>query len=460
MRHYNNNASKLRFAAPSTKLFLLGAAVAALAGILFLLAHATALAAPNLHIEALMSISRFIKNGGIIFAVASLLLFAAAIVAIKRRSDADRICQLVCTELFLPENGNPLHFKDGDRLPRVSCTDQGNGIFNVILTVSAVSIENIESAASRISAGLRHKYEQYAVTDISADDAFNEVVFTVENVKIDRTIYAKSVSDLLADDATKLNVQQNAQIDLTTSGSMLVAGKTRSGKTTGVISLLLQVLAAKQDKYGSVVTIIDPKQAELSRLPHVVTLDEDGEARGILEALRVFEHIITTRQQSLNRLSEKTGTAVKWWDANMKAALIFIDEFVACRSLFPTKADPDYCLAEFDRILKRIVTMGASAGCYAIISVAEASVEQGGLPAMVRSACSTKVLFRPTVSEARFMWDTAKLETMPARNYCPGDAWFSSTDGVHDRVSCVHFPVMQFPEYEELGRLLEAYYTP
>lgn len=147
----------------------------------------------------------------------------------------------------------------------------------------------------------------------------------------------------------------------------------------------------------------------------------------------------------------------------MQASFVFIDEFVACRSLFPTKAgkdDPDYCLAEFDRILKRIVTMGASAGCYAIISVAEASVEQGGLPAMVRSACSTKILFRPTLPEARFMWDTAKLETMPARNYCPGDAWFSSTDGVHDRVSYVHFPVMQFPEYEELGRLLEAYYTP
>ena len=48
---------------------------------------------------------------------------------------------------------------------------------------------------------------------------------------------------------------------------------------------------------------------------------------------------------------------------------------------------------------------------------------------------------------------------MPERVYGPGDAWFSSTDGIHDNVSFVHFPVMKFAVYRELGRLLALYYA-
>ena len=104
--------------------------------------------------------------------------------------------------------------------------------------------------------------------------------------------------------------------------------------------------------------------------------------------------------------------------------------------------------------------MGASAGCYVIISIAEASVQDGGLPSMLRSAMSTKVLMRPTMPEARLLWSPEQLEALAAssRVYGPGDAWFSSTDGVHDNVSYVHFPQMEFPAYRELGRLLKEYY--
>lgn len=103
--------------------------------------------------------------------------------------------------------------------------------------------------------------------------------------------------------------------------------------------------------------------------------------------------------------------------------------------------------------------MGASAGCFAIISIAEASVQEGGLPAMLRSAMSTKILFRPTRAEGLLMWDAEKLDnSVGDRVYNAGDAWFSSTDGMHDAVSYVHFPVMDFPAYRELGQLLKEYY--
>ena len=72
----------------------------------------------------------------------------------------------------------------------------------------------------------------------------------------------------------------------------------------------------------------------------------------------------------------------------MHPSFLFIDEYVALRTVFPPKAakDSDYCVNTFDSVIKRIVTMGASAGCYVIISIAEASVQEGGLPAMLRSA--------------------------------------------------------------------------
>ena len=79
---------------------------------------------------------------------------------------------------------------------------------------------------------------------------------------------------------------------------------------------------------------------------------------------------------------------------------------------------------------------------------------------MLRSAMSTKILFRPTLPEARLLWDSEKLtELNTSRTYLPGDAWFSSTDGKHDLVTYVHFPRLDFPAYRELGRLLDEFYV-
>ena len=392
----------------------------------------------------------------------AVILLVSAILCYLRTPDTVRLCGMVRQALYQPSRGNPLHLRDGDLLPKVSCKCVGPGLYR--LTISAqqsVSVDTLVDAAPAISAALNRKYQRYAVTQTDVDVAFRSVVFMIEDVAVDRSITYNSATEMEPESPTMLRVDQTTYIDLTTSGSMLIAGKTRSGKTTGVIALLMQALSCGPDDFGSNITIIDPKQAELSRLPHTVTLDANGEATTILETLKLFASSIVRRQQILNDLSERKGDAVKWWDANFHPSFLFIDEYVACRSLFPKKAskDSDYCLETFDALLKRIVTMGASAGCFAIISIAEASVQEGGLPAMLRSAMSTKILFRPTRAEGMLMWDSEKLSIFSTdRVYGPGDAWFSSTDGVHDAVSYLHFPNMDFPVYRELGRLLQKYY--
>lgn len=461
-RYYHRNAPLLAFTPPYVLLFALGGVFSFTGFFLLLASYALVWASEDVPI-----ISEFAKQVGrlgIIPLVLGIVTVIAGIVVRVRLPDRCRIRFMVMRRLFSPEYGNPLGFREGELLPRVRCVCLKPGIFELTIAADVCNFESLLNMRAFISSSLRKQFSGYAVTFSGGSDTFNEVEYTIMDVTRDKSLTAHSSHDLCSGDSTKLRVDEDTVIDLTTSGSMLVAGKTRSGKTTGIISLLLPVLRYGRDKYGSSVVIIDPKRAELSRLPHVVTVDDDGGARAILEAVRQFASSIVTRQSLLNSLSEKRGDAVKWWDAGFLPSFLFLDEFVALRTLFPKKAakdDESYCLAEFDALLKRIVTMGASAGCFVIVSIAEASVEEGGLPSMLRSAMSTRILFKPTVREARLMWDSTKIENVATsgRAYGAGDAWFSSSDGVHDDVSFVHFPHMKFPVYGELGDLLRRYYA-
>lgn len=390
----------------------------------------------------------------------AILLVLAVVIEILT-PNTFRIVRMVKNGLFDSARGNPLNLREGELLPKIRCKRTGEGLYD--LTISAqqsVTVDTIKAAAPSISAALTHRFQQYAVVAIGPDTAFNCVTFRLEDVKVDRSLTFKTVEEMRTPAPFLIQVDKVTNIDLTTSGSILLAGKTRSGKTTGAVALLTPILLAGPDPYESTVLIIDPKQAELSRLPYTVTLDNDGEARTILDRLKGYVDTITHRQQILNDMSERSGRAVRFWDAGLHPSFIFIDEFVTLRGILPQKAEKgsDYCLDTFDKLLKRICTTGSSAGCFAAVSIAEASVQQGGLPAMLRSAMSTRVLFRPTMDEGKLIWDAEKLANLPSRVYGPGDAWFSSTDGIHDVVSYVHFPQFEFPIYGELGRLLKQYY--
>lgn len=459
MRVYHHDAAPLAYASPSVNLLVFGLAALVLGGMLALGCHGLASAAD---VPILGVVVHGVGQAAAVALGIGVAALVAAAVVHRLQSDSAKIRHKVRRALCHPRYGNPLRLREGELLPGVICKDIGSGVYELTITAKSCTVEAITDAASAISTAVNGRFVRYAVTQTDAGVAHDKVVFRLEDVLVDRSLTFHSAEEMQPVSPTRLRVQDGADIDLTTSGSILVSGKTRSGKTTGIIALLIQALQCGRDKYGSAIVVIDPKQAELSRLAHTVTLDEDGEAREILAALKRFSDTIVTRQRALNDLSENAGDAVKWWDAGMHPSFLFLDEFVSLRAILPPKSakdDPNYCLATFDSLIKRIVTMGASAGCYVIISIAEASVQEGGLPSMLRSAMSTRILFRPTRSEGLLMWDTVKIDPLPERVYGPGDAWFSSTDGVHDAVSCVHFPRMDFPVYRELGRLLALYYA-
>ena len=452
MRRYSSKAWRIEFAAPYTKLFLLAAGLFFINILVVNSLNSGNQILPNLYFFKLI-ISLVLT---LVFSISFLFGLMIVLFDLKR----SQIEHKIKLGLYYHGYGNPLHLKDGEYLPKIKVKQIENDMYVLTIDCSSVSAEVLNKMPQIISSTLNGKQEQYAVTTVNTDVAYNYVQFYIEDVTVDKSFTFKSVDEMKPKHPTLIKIQNGTNIDLTTSGSMLVAGKTRSGKTTGIIAILIQVLSGGRDSYLSNVFIIDPKRAELSMLPHVITTDEDGEARKILDSLKAFEVVMRKRQSILNFKSLETGDIWHWWELGMHPSFLFIDEYVACRSLFPKKADKgsDYCLTTFDSILKRVVTMGASAGCFVIISIAEASVEEGGLPTMLKSAMSTRILFKPTLTEGRLIWDSSKLESFPERVYNAGDCWFSSTDGEHDDVTYAHFPLMDFPVYKELGNLLKRYY--
>ena len=335
MRTYRHEVGPLAYASPGVVLLVLGGVALLLAGVLALGFRGLAPAADGPLVGAIV---RMVGQAAAVVACVGIGAVIAAAVVHVLMPDRAKIQRKVRRALYHPAHGNPLRLQEGELLPRVKCKVAHRGVYDLTVTAGAVTVETIAGAASAISSALNGRYVRYAITQTDTGVAFDKVTFRVEDVLVDRSLTFEKAEDMRPASPTRLQVQAGTEIDLTTSGSMLVAGKTRSGKTTGIIALLLQVLLCGRDEYGSEVIIIDPKRAELSRLPHVVTLDEDGEARGILRTLGRFAASSVSRQAVLNGLADRSGDAVKWWDAGMHPSFLFLDEYVALRSIFPSKS--------------------------------------------------------------------------------------------------------------------------
>ena len=393
-RHYDSSASRLRFAPLYVKLCVVGAALALLGSVPLFMVWALRNIPDNYFISAytIQRAALLMETVGYFTASAGLTIIIASIFVFTLLPDTARVRHSIRRGLCDPAYGNPLHLRDGELLPVVACEEVRKGTYDIKVTAISKSVDDLLKICSFLSGYLRGRFSNLAITEKNLSPDCSYVTYRVDDVLADKSITYRSVEDMRPASPYKLAVQYGADIDLTTSGSMLISGKTRGGKTTGIIALLLQILLQGRDEFWSQVLIIDPKQAELSRLSHTLTLDEDGEARVILGAIKRFADTIKRRQKVLNELSEEEGDAVHWWDAGMHPSILFVDEYVGLRSILPSKAakGDDYSLETLDGLIKRIVTTGASAGCYMIISIAQASAGEGGLPTLIKSLSQNK----------------------------------------------------------------------
>lgn len=450
--YYTRNASRFAWWPPYGRVALAAALLLLLAALTAFLGHAVGQVPPSPFLD-LAPLGRGFNSCAAALAVIAAALLALSLVWRLAERPQTSLSRQVRRALCDPINGNPLALKEGQRMPTVTCRrEPGPGTYSVRVGAAGTTPERLEEAIPAISACLSGRYERFIVASNSADEAGSFVDLVIEDTKADWSIKAKTVADLCNASPYLIAVDQRTAIDLRTSQSILVAGRPRSGKTYGIISMLLQVLAHGADDYGSRVAIIDPKRAELSTLPGAAAPTVEGDMSPVIEAMRSFNDLRISRQNYLNDLSEQRGEAVRWWDVGMHISLLFIDEYVSCRAMLTDKKQRD----EFDNLLRIAATMGASAGCYCVICVAQASVGDAGLPSMVRNACTTRVAFRPSPDEARLMWPEG-MGSLPRRKYGVGAALFTTTDGTHESPTRVQFPKMAFPEFDELRRSLADY---
>lgn len=450
--YYCRNTSCFAWWPPYGRVALVAALLLLLAALMAFLGHAVEQITPSLFFDV-APLGHGIASAAVALAVIAAALLALSLVWWLAERPTTALARQVRRALCDPANGNPLSLKEGQRMPIVTCHRRDEpGSYSVRVGAAGTTPERLEAAISAISACLSGRYGRFMVASNSADEAGSFVDLIIEDTEADWSIRADTVADLCAESPYTITIDQRTSIDLRTSQSILVAGRTRSGKTYGIIAMLLQVLAHGADDHGSRVAIIDPKRAELSTLPGAVAPTVDGDMTPVIDAMRSFNELRIRRQNYLNELSEERGEAVRWWDACMRISLLFIDEYVSCRAMLIDKKQRD----EFDNLLRIAATMGASAGCYCVLCVAQASVGDAGLPSMIRSACTTRVLFRPSPDEARLMWPEG-IGALPRRKYGVGSALFTTTDGVHEQPTRVQFPVMAFPEMDELRRALANY---
>lgn len=458
-RRYGDQ-SRVAFWSPAKKIMLTGYISLALSALPLLFANSLHQLGSYDGVD-LEAIANSVANWMLTFWSLALLSFGVAFLAERYTPERIAIRQMLRYRLFSKAGGNPLGLKNESAIPSLDVKDDGEGRYRVIIDTTACSADTLVKLPKIISSGLIDNYAGWAVVAVEEDPASSYVSYIIEDVTRSRKIVATHLEDIYGDCLSVIIIQKGFALDLRKSGSILICGKTRSGKTTAVESILLQILVHGPDKFGSKVIILDPKGAELSRLPYTLSPDEEGSAKGMLQALRDFEVSRRERQKVLDDLSEQHGRPVMWWEAGMHPSVLFVDEWIAFQALLPKKApkdDPDYSLQSLQDMVKILVTMGASAGCYVILSTAEASVESAGVPSMIRSAMGTKILMRPTKQEGMLLWSSEKMEALPERRYAQGDAWISSTDGIHDNPSFVQFPKMEFPEFEVLRALLYRYY--
>lgn len=394
----------------------------------------------------------------------SICLFIVAVIEYLVRSDERRIKYLIIKRLCKVSYGNPLHLIEGEIAPNVYVVKTEGG-YRIRIECESAKYEDVVNLETTISDCLRGKFGNYAVISKEEDIAGRFVDYYVEDIvsNFNKQNVYYSIKDIPTD-ITKIYIRDDVYIDYSKvlNSSAIIAGKSRSGKTTAIIStFLLPILKLGKDDFGSRVIIIDPKSAELSLCPHVLAPKIDGNVEHILNAIRNFNKLRIHRQKIINDACKKSGRARKWFDIGMKPSILFIDEFVSMQDMFPkktTKEKPNYSLTEFQGLLRQIATQGASAGCFLILSTAEASVGTGGLETAVNNACGIRILFKPSKEEARFLWSTEKLEVLRERQYTAGDAWFSADDGNNNSVKFIKFPRLEFGEYKALSQLLAKYY--
>lgn len=265
-----------------------------------------------------------------------------------------------------------------------------------VIVERLANVDDMDKVATSVSNAMGGKYKDYAVT-ISIDNP-NKKDFTLiaEDVNKDLRLVPRTPEELVG--TTNDDYIYNLQKGVTwTLSHGLISGRSGSGKSTVLYSLLMQML---EKELHENIYIIDPKNEfnSLLGLINNIAVTKD-------QALELLEKVVSEMEQreekvkEFNRSNNSFGATAR--DAGIKPTILIVDEASSMSASFTESKERKL----YENQLMKIVQRGRSASVFQLQSLQVASTDF--LPSAIRNNLSLRILVgSPTAVDIQFMFGT------------------------------------------------------
>ena len=273
----------------------------------------------------------------------------------------------------------------------VDLTTETAGYVSVIVE-RLPGMNDLDILINNINSSFRGKYKDFAIKSYSESLDGLSYTFVLENVNFSKRLVPKHLGEIICKDKYSLTLQKDLVWNLNSNPHCIVTGKTGSGKSTFLLSLLIQILYNDWIFY-----IIDPK-LEFSAFDFI----GDKIFSNKSDVLDFFDKLIddlSFRQEEVKTFVKSTGliggTA---YDFDMKPIIVIFDEFSAFVSSLDNKEKK-----EFDNKIVQVVQKGRSVGIFLVVAMQNANSEV--IKIAIRNQFSLRILLGKGSSEdIRFMF--------------------------------------------------------
>lgn len=295
---------------------------------------------------------------------------------IEQKSAKDITCNLLATMTLNRQQDSP-HVT----VPSVTVVDRTPS--HLIVKIEKLAgMYDLDRLAEDVSGSFRGHLANYAVTSSRIAPNGNEFVLTLEDVGSDRTWRPATLKEM-QQPTHVLRLQKDLAINLADSPHLIFYGKSGSGKSTSLISVLVQALMWA----GSQIYIADPKR-EFSALSDFYPADRLAvEADEVIAMLDRVCEIVRDRQIVVSdgvRKRQKMG--LRAYDLGLSPVVVMIDEVSALMASMDSKQRK-----EFLGLLTQIVMKGRSVSCFLILGNQSALAEKG-ITTDIRGQIATKIV--------------------------------------------------------------------
>ena len=249
-------------------------------------------------------------------------------------------------------------------VPDVQVELKHNGSFARAITwlERLPNMDNVEILIKIVSNSFRGKYKNLAVVDYIESDDFLSYTFYLEDVNIDKTIVVSDIQDLVQDKAYKIKIQSDTIIDFRKNPHFLISGKTGSGKSTFLLSIILQIMyhINIDDEQSTRLYIVDPKK-EFSSFDFMVDYiysEKDIILNKMVEFVTILEEREKIVARKISEIDKLGATAI---DLGFNPIFIVVEEISAVVASFDNKE-----LKIWDNCLKQLLMKGRSTGIFVI----------------------------------------------------------------------------------------------